>query len=126
MKQATERGRTVLWISRHEMTEPQLRDLERVMCGPVRLLRWTDTVKEITDLAPALDQVDAVAAVLPVEKLAQLLKLAGNKPVLQAVSDRAATGRMTTQPDGRVEREFAFVHRYWQQVLRIGIETRQL
>ena len=116
----------VLWVSRHTMTEDQRRDLERVMGGPVELDTWSDTVRDVAELLPRLRRADAVAAVLPAEKLAELLKIAGGRPVLQAKSARVATGRTTVQPGGAAEREFAFVHRGWQQILDIRIRTRAL
>ena len=62
----------VLWISRHALSDEQQMDLERALRAPVQVVPWTDTVKDMEDLRPALDQADAVAAVLPMEKLAQL------------------------------------------------------
>lgn len=118
--------KTVLWISRHEMTGKQLSDLERIMGGPVRIIPWRDTVRELEALKPALAKCDAVAAVLPPELLAGLLKLAGSIPVLRAASDRLPTGRMLTLADGRREREFAFVYRGWEQVLRAEFAVRRL
>ena len=38
--------KTVLWISRHAMTEPQLRDLARVLGDTVQVLPYTQTVKQ--------------------------------------------------------------------------------
>ena len=116
----------VLWISRHEMTRPQLTDLCRVMDDEVRLLPWRDTVEDVNLLAPALQKADAAAVVLPPELLAKLLPLARGKPVLQAVAGRQPTGRVITLPDGRQEQEFALTHRGWQQILRLDLETRML
>lgn len=116
----------VLWISRHQMTPEQWLDLERVMDGPVVLDCWRDTVNDLGALAPLVERADAVAAVLPVELLAGVMKLAGTRPVLQAVSGRQPTGRTHTLPDGRDEPEFAFVHRCWRQILRLELETRDL
>jgi len=116
----------VLWVSRHEMTPDQRADLERIMGGPVELICWRDTVREASELVPALKQADAAAVVLPLELLAELLPLAGEKPVLQAVSGRVPTGRTVSTPDGRQEPEFAFVHRGWRQVVRLELETRRL
>ena len=116
----------VLWVSRHRMTPEQRADLERVMGGPVELACWRDTVRDVRQLSPALDQADAAAVVLPLELLGQLLPLAGSKPVLQAVSARRATGRTVTAPDGQEEPEFAFVHQGWRQVLRLDLETKPL
>ena len=89
----------VLWVSRHEMTAEQRADLDRVMGG---------------------------AELLPPELLAKLLTLAGNKPVLRAVSERRATGCIRTLPDGRREQEFAYVHAGWEQLLRMDVRTRRL
>ena len=116
----------VLWISRHEMTVPQRRDLERILGGGVELVPWRDTVRDPAVLAPAIRAADAVAAVLPPALLAGVMKLAEGRPVLQAVSARAATGRERVLPDGRREPEFAFVHRWWEQILRLEVETRRL
>ena len=115
----------VLWISRHEMTQPQRGDLERVMGGPVCLLPWRDTVRDVAELAPVLQKADVVAAVLPPELLSGLLDAADGKPVLRAIARREPTGWLRTLPDGRSEPEFAFVHDGWEQVLRIEIRTRR-
>ena len=118
--------KTVLWISRHEMTDDQLSDLERIMEGPVRLFPWRDTVLDVSALLPAVKRADAVAAVLPLELMARLLRLTGGKPLLQAVSRRLPTGKLRTTPEGGSEPEFTFVHDCWQQVLRLEIETKTL
>ena len=116
----------VLWISRHEMTPAQRADLERVMGGPVELLPWRDTVRQAAALAPAIAESAAVAAVLPVELLCEVLHLAGGRPVMQSLSARRPTGRTVSMPDGRQEPEFAFVHTGWQQIVRLELETRML
>lgn len=88
----------VLWISRHQMTVEQRSDLERVMGEEV----------------------------LPVELLAELVRLAGKRPVFQAAAVRTPTGRFHTLPDGRREPEFAFAHGGWQQILRLELEVKHL
>ena len=118
--------KTVLWISRHNMTPDQLDDLVRIMNGPVCLRPWRDTVTDVAALAPAVREADAVAAVLPPELLANLLRLAEGKPVFTAVSERVPTGQTVEGPSGYPEPEFAFVHRCWRQLLRLEIETRTL
>ncbi|MCR5826273.1 MAG: hypothetical protein K6G54_06885 [Oscillospiraceae bacterium] len=115
----------VLWVSRHEMTAAQKADLDRVM-GGAELVPMRETVRDIAVLRPLLAGVDAVAAVLPPELLAELLSIADGKPVLRAVSGRDPTGRILTLQDGRREPEFAFIHVCWEQVLRIEICTRRL
>ncbi len=115
----------VLWVSRHEMTTAQKADLDRIMGGAV-LVPMQETVRDIDVLRPLVAEVDAVAAVLPPELLADLLAIADGKPVLRAVSGRQATGQTVTLQDGRHEPEFAFVHVCWEQVLRVEILTRRL
>ena len=118
--------KTVLWISRHPMTGEQLAGLERVMGGPVRLEVWADTVEDVEQLRPLLDRADAAAAVLPPELLERLLALAGSKPVLLSSSRRVPTGRWLERPDGQREREFAFAHAGWRQLVELRVRTRAL
>ena len=114
--------KTVLWISRHNMTPEQYSDLERIMGGPVCLHQWPDTVADVADMAVEVREADAVAAVLPPELLAELLRMVEGKPVLIAESARVPTGRMRENE----EPEFAFVHRCWRQLLRLEIKTQML
>ena len=118
--------KTVLCISRHSMMPEQLADLERIMGGMVCLRTWTDTVTDIAELAAAVREADAVAAVLPLELLSGLLRLAGCRPVLISASGRIPTGRAVEGASGQPEQEFAFVHRCWRQLLRLEIETKTL
>ena len=116
----------VLWISRHQMTAEQRSDLERVMGEAVELRPWTETVEDLTELCPEVERADAAAAVLPVELLAELVRLAGKRPVLQTAAVRTPTGRVRTLPDGRREPELAFAHGGWRQILRLELEVRDL
>ena len=116
----------VLWISRHEMTTAQLSDLERIMGGTVKLLCWKENVRNVTELMPLIEQADAIAAVLPLQMQANLLKGAEGKPVLQAVAERVLSETERTLEDGRKEREVQFVHKRWEQLLRIDVQTKVL
>ena len=118
--------KSVLWVSRHEMTAAQLADLERIMGGPVRVLPWRDTLRDPTELFPLPEDCAAIAAVLPPDLLADLFRLAHGVPVLRAVSAREPTGRVLTLPDGRREPEFAFGHQSWEQLLRAEFVFRRL
>ena len=44
----------------------------------------------------------------------------------RSVSERKATGRFHTLPDGRREQEFVYVHGGWEQLLRMDVRTRRL
>ena len=118
--------KNVLWISRHRMTSAQLTDLERVAGGPVSLNCWTDTVAGFGSLLQPIAEADLIAAVLPPDKLVELLQLAGSRPVLRAVSARRPTGYTVVSAAGQPEAEFAFEHLYWEQILKAEIRTRRL
>ena len=118
--------KTVLWISRHEMTGAQLADLERSLGDAVYLLPWRESVTDLRALAPLIASSDAVAAVLPPDLLSQLLAESGGRPVLRAISGREPTGRVLRLPDGRSEAEYSYVHLGWEQLLRADFVTRRL
>ena len=92
----------------------------------MRLIHGTDTVRDLSVLEPLIRQADIVAAVLPLELMAGLIKLTGEKPLIRSVAGRVPTGRTCHAPDGRAEREFAFRHLAWQQIEKLEIETRLL
>lgn len=116
----------VLWVSRHQMTPEQHADLERVMQDQVELLQYKGTLKAVDELRPFLPQVQAIAVVLPLEMIAQLMPLAGDRPVLQSVSQRIPTGRILQLADGRTEEEFAFEHNGWQQIVHLQLQLKML
>ena len=86
--------------------------------------------RSLEDLTPyrgnPRQNADAVAAVLPLHLLSGLLDMAGDKMVLWSVTRRVDAGRVRTLPDGRTEREFSYVHLYWEQALCLRVETRRL
>lgn len=116
----------ILWISRHQMTETQLKDLRRIAGEEIFLEQWDKTVSDIHEIMPLLRDVDIIAAVLPTDYMAELLHLAGDIPVIQSVSFRLPTGRFLTYPDGRREQEYLFEHKYWQRIISIEIKTVRL
>lgn len=81
----------VLWISRHLLSQEQRADLERALCAPVQVVPWTDTVRDMEDLRPALDQADAVPRSCPWRSWPSCCAWAGPKPVLQARGERVPT-----------------------------------
>lgn len=117
--------KNVLWISRHEMEEKQKEDLKRITGEEVRITQWKETLNNIQEIKHNIEESDIVAAVLPLDLLSRLLKEVKEKPIIQSVTERIATGTMRTLPDGRQEPEFIYRHKYWQRILNIEIETRK-
>ena len=72
-----------------------------------------ETVTDVAQLLPLLEQADAVAAVLPPELLAKLLTLAGNAGAARGEREKGHGLHSRTLPDGRREQEFAYVHAGW-------------
>lgn len=116
----------VFWISRHTMTPEQISDLERITNGTIVVNQYKGTVNSVASLIDDINDSDIIAAVLPVDKMAELISLADDKPVLRANSKRVATGKMYTNANGDTEEEFQFVHDYWEQMIRIDIVSKRL
>lgn len=108
--------KTVLWISRHVLTDAQRAGLERLCGGEFRLSWWKDNVEDIGALAPAVAEADVIAAVLPIHLLARLVELAGAKPVLVDLA------RRTLIPTGGPEAAASFAHGGWQRIRRLELE----
>ena len=61
----------------------------------VCLTQWENSVQDVKELVPAIQEADIIAAVLPTEMLSDLFQLVKDKMLMQAVSTRRPTGRMT-------------------------------
>lgn len=111
----------ILWISRHKMTKEQYDDLKRIVDDDLCIIQWKDTVNSVSELKNIIDEVDFIAAVLPIDLMSELLKIADKKPVFRAVSYRKPKGEITISESGTEEPEFMFVHKNWQQIIDIKI-----
>lgn len=108
------------------MTDEQLRDLERICDDEVEILQWADSVHCVEEIAPVISECEIIAAVLPLELLYLTVKAAGEKPVLISVSKRLPSGKIRVMPDGKTEREYVFVHDFWQRIVRFELELARL
>ena len=112
--------KTILWVSRHAMTERQREQLSQIY-GEVSIRQFDQTVTEIASIlgCPA----DIYAVVLPLGLLAALRRNT-DKEIIQSVFGRIPTGNMTVNPaTGAEEQEYAYDHLYWQRILRLEMET---
>ena len=106
-------GRKVLWFSRHTMTAEQLSAL-----GTVReIVQCDGTISSAWELADEINDCDIIAIVAPIGLQQQFLKLAGDKPVVMALSERV----ITPDPEGG-ESKVDFVFQKWERLLRIEVE----
>lgn len=117
----------ILWLSRHDMTEGQRKDLERIY-GKVEIKRHTETVKSWKEVVEVGSDCDVLAVVLPPAILADLVNPRNNsKPVIRAIANRIETGNMIVNPaTGKQEKEFKFEHAGWERIKKIEIITEKL
>lgn len=96
--------------------------MERICGDTIRLCQLENTIRDISELREPVQQADIIAAVLPLGRMAELLRLAGDKPVLQSVS-----ARIPLEGAGdNGERRFGFVHVRWQRLVRLEYEVMDL
>lgn len=106
----------VLWISRHTMTQEQRADLERALHDKVRIHQYPMLVSDVHELDWVVAQSDVICAVLPIEKLCELMMVAGKRPILVS---KAKTRQSADE-------EFVFEHDGWYQMIDISIVKQRL
>lgn len=96
----------VMWFSRHDMTESQMKAL-----GDCEITKIDRTIQSAYELEKEISEHDVIAIVAPINLQAQFIKIAGNKPVIMAVNDRIL------KDDGSYE----FVFNKWEQIDKIEV-----
>ena len=107
-------GKRVLWFSRHDMTDEQFTAL-----GPVKeVLKIDGTINNAWELQEDINDCDIIAIVAPINIQAQFLKIAGDKPVITAISER-----VLTEDEEGGESKVTFVFRKWERIKKIEVVT---
>ena len=107
-------GKRVLWFSRHDMTDEQFTAL-----GPVKeVLKIDGTINNAWELQEDINNCDIIAIVAPINIQAQFLKIAGDKPVITAISER-----VLTEDEEGGESKVTFVFRKWERIKKIEVVT---
>ena len=101
----------VLWFSRHQMSDDQLKAL-----GDVEVTQINRSISSAYELEEEIKAADIVAIVAPINLQQQFLKLAEGKPVIMAVNNRV----LVPQEGGEDKVEFHFVK--WEQLDEIIIK----
>lgn len=101
----------VLWFSRHQMSPEQ-----RVALGDVTIKRVDRTIESAFELKAEIEEADIIAIVAPIGLQAQFLKLAGDKPVIIALSERIIE---KTEDGSESKVVFKFVK--WERLLKIEV-----
>ena len=111
-----QRKKHVLWISRHPLDAAQREELEALCGGSICLCWWRENVEQIRALRDAVAGADVIAAVLPMHLMAELMPLAGDRPVL------ISRARRELVDGGGEEAAVRFTHGGWQRVRRLEVE----
>lgn len=117
----------ILWLSRHDLTEEQLTDLERIY-GEIEVKRHSQSIKTWKEVVEVGKDCDIFAVVLPPAIIAELVNPCNNrKPVIRAKANRIETGgTIMNHATGKAETEYKFQHIGWEQVLKIEVVTKAL
>ena len=114
----------VLWFSRHKMTREQEQalflgiakhfnnDLQETGIIITQISETINNVSEIQDL----DGYDVYAIVAPIALQQQFLRVAGEKPVIMAKSNRV----ITKNPEGG-EDKISFIFDKWERIKKIEV-----
>ena len=106
----------VMWFSRHDMTQEQEAALTNKL-GDIVINKIDKTINSAYELKEAIDASDVIAIVAPINLQQQFIKLAGDKPVIMAVSDRI----LVPQEDGS-EAQVVFKFVKWEQLDEITVK----
>lgn len=106
-------GKKVLWFSRHTMTPEQLAALGAVK----EVIQCDGTISSVWELEDEIKECDIVAIVAPINLQSQFLKIAGDKPVITAISER----RVIEREGGDNDVEFVF--QKWMRIKKIEVVT---
>ena len=101
----------ILWFSRHEMSKEQ-RD---ALGDGVEIYQVSKSIQSARELAKEIEESDILAVVAPIGLQAEFLRLAGEKPVVSAVSERI----VVPQEEGEDKVVFKFVK--WERLLKIEV-----
>lgn len=118
----------ILWFSRHDLTEDQLADLNRIYGEEILVKHVKTTASSWKDIAEAGESCDVLAVVLPPALLADLTNPRNNtKPVIRAIANRVPTGNKVVNPaTGKEEDEYRFEHAGWEKVIKVEVVTERL
>lgn len=101
----------IFWFSRHQMTPEQ----QAALGSDVEIHQCSKTIASAYEVAEELAGMDVIAVVAPINLQAQFLKLAGDRPVITAVSERI----LVPQEDGEDQVVFRFVK--WERLISVQV-----
>ena len=109
-------SKKVLWFSRHVMKPEQSQALIDKLEG-FELVQVDGTIPNAFAIKEFIDECDVIAIVAPIHIQEQVLRIAGNKPVIMALSRREL---VMDENGGESKAEFIFEK--WERLKKIVVE----
>ena len=107
----------VMWFSRHDMSPEQSQALVNKLGGGFELVKVDGTIPNAFAIKEYIDECDVIAIVAPIHIQEQVLRIAGNKPVIMALSRR----ELVPDENGG-ESKAVFIFEKWERLLKIVVE----
>ena len=120
--------KTILWISRHTMTQEQENDLKRIYGEDIKIKQYDNTVNSVNEIVTIGEDCDIFAVVLPPTIIMDLVNPRNNtKPVIRSCMSRIETGNTTANPaTGLEEKEYRMIFEAWEQVNKFIVDVTRL
>lgn len=106
----------VLWFSRHEMTELQYQDLERIYGEGLEVTQVNKTIGSVSEIEENIKEHHIIAIVAPVRMQQEIIETAGWRPVISCRNKRILTD----------EGKASFIHDGWFRIRKVDIVTENL
>jgi len=100
--------KNVLWLSRHLFTDDKVKDLVDIYGDDLAIIQVNRTINSAFDIRKEIAYADIICIVLPKLLQQQVLKLAGNKPVL--------LGRVY-KLYSKISKTTKYIHAGWDQII---------
>ena len=113
-------NKNILWFSQHTMSKDQEDALKLAYGENIVINQVNKTVNSMFDIKPEIEAADIVCMVGTVDMQAQAIKIAGDRPVLTAVSDR-----ILEKDENGIESKAVFVFNRWEQVKKISVNKEE-
>lgn len=107
----------VLWFSRQDMTNDQSQALVKKFGGWFEMIKVDGTIPNAFVLKDYIDECDVIALVAPIHIQEQVLKIAGDKPVIMALSRR-----QLVSDENSGESKAISTFEKWERLVKIIVE----
>ncbi len=108
----------ILWFSRHQMTEDQIKDLKRIYDDDIAINQINKTISHVSEIKEEIDNADVIAIVASIQLQQEFLQAAGGKPVISCKNKRI----VDTDDNTKV----TFVFDGWYRIVKIEVVTEDL